>query len=121
MIEVEYEVDKSVPSDKELILFDRNAFQSLPKSVFPEVNKKYNIFCPIHFVIECISPNNKDKKDPVSFEKEKKSLLEKLELIENPIVITGKTPITHRIHKPSNIKDSEYTDILSSWQIHSIN
>ena len=107
MIKVEHEVDKSVPPDKELILFDRNAFQCLPKDVLLEINKKYNILCPLHFVIECIAPNNSDNKDSVLFEREKKSLREKLELIENPIVLTGSTYITDRIRIPYN---TEYTE-----------
>lgn len=117
MIKVDYEVDKSVPPERELIMLDRNAFQSLHKDVISEISKLYNILCPIHFVMECISPNNSDNKNLVIFEKEKKALLRKLELIENPIVITGKTFVTHRIHIPPNIKDPEYTDILTSWQI----
>ena len=72
MIKVKYEVDKSVPTDRELILFDRNAFQYLNKDVLSEISKKYNILCPLHFVVECIAPKNSDKKDLVIFEKEKR-------------------------------------------------
>ena len=114
MIQVECEVDKSVPPDKELILFDRNAFQSIPKDVLTEISKRYNIFCPIHFVIECLSPNNGDNKALVLFEKEKKSLREKLESIENPIIFTGSTNV---IYKYGIYANTEYTDILASWQI----
>ncbi len=117
MIKVKYEVDQNVPPDKELILFDRNAFQCLPKDVLPAINKKYNILCPIHFVVECISPNNSDNKDLVLFEKEKKALREKLESIENPIVFTGLTNVSYRLHIPTEIENNEYTDHLFSWQI----
>ena len=117
MIKVKYEIDQNVPPDKELILFDRNAFQSLPKNVFLEINKKYNILCPIHFVVECISPNNSDNKDVVLFEKEKKALRQKLDLIENPVVFTGSTNIVKRVSPHSSVKDEEYIDILASWQI----
>ncbi len=72
MIKVKYEMDQNVPPDKELILFDRNAFQSLPESVFLDINTKYNIHTPIHFVVECLSPNNSDNKDIVLFDKEKR-------------------------------------------------
>lgn len=75
MIKVDYEVDQSVPPDKELIMFDRNAFQSLHKDVISEISKRYNVLCPIHFVIECISPNNSDNKDLVVFEKEKRHFM----------------------------------------------
>lgn len=117
MIKVKYEVDKSVPPDRDLILFDRNAFQCLPEELLRKINKKYNILCPIHFVVECIAPNNSDKKDMALFEKEKKALREKLDLIENPIVFTGSTNVQKRIIPPHNIKDNEYIDILASWQI----
>ncbi len=117
MIKVDYEVDNNVPPDKEIILFDRNAFQQLSKDALIKITKRYNILCPIHFVIECISPNNSDKKDKVFFEKEKKFLREKLELIKNPIVFMGRTNIGYRIQIPSYIKETEYIDILDSWQI----
>lgn len=117
MIKVEYEVDKSVPSAKELILFDRNAFQCLSKDVLLKVSKIYNILCPNIFVIECISPNNSDNKDLVVFEKEKNALREKLASIENPIVFTGLTNVSYGVHIPTNIKNNEYTDILFYWQI----
>ena len=42
--------------------------------------------------MECIAPGNTDKKDEESFERDKRLLLEKLELIENPIVLIGPVP-----------------------------
>ena len=114
MIHVEYERENNYPHDRELILFDRNAFQGLSKDVISEISKEYNILCPRIFVIECIAPDNSDKKPQAQFEKEKKSLLEKLELIENPIVLTGSTNVTDRIYIPPN---AEYSDILDAWRI----
>lgn len=117
MIKVDYEVDKSVQTDKEFLLFDRNAFQSLPKDMLLKINKQYNILCPIEFIVECISPNNSDKKDIVSFERMKKALIEKLQLIQNPVMFTGSTNVEMRIAPSDNVKDLEYNDILTSWQI----
>lgn len=109
MIHVEHKKENNYPHDREIILFDRSAFQSLSKEDIYRVNEKYNILCPRIFVIECIAPDNTDKKSEVQFEKDKKSLLEKLALIENPIVPTGNTNVTDRILIPSN---TEYSDIL---------
>ena len=62
MIHVKYEKEKNYPHNRELILFDRNAFQKIHRDVLLEVNKRYNILCPQVFVMECIAPNNTDKK-----------------------------------------------------------
>ena len=64
--------------------------------------------------MECIAPNNSDNKPEEELEKDKESLREKLELIENPIVISGNTNVTDRIVIPNN---TEYSDILDSWRI----
>ena len=114
MIRVEIKSEANYPRDKGLILFDRNAFQGLSKDVIHEINKKYNILCPRIFVIECISPENTDRKPENQFERDKRLLLEKVELIENPIVLTGSTNVTDRIYIPPN---TEYADILDSWRI----
>ena len=114
MIRVEVKKEDNYPCDKELILFDRSAFQALSKGVIQKINRKYNILCPRIFVIECIAPDNTDKKPEVQFEKDKKLLLEKLELIENPIVLTGSTNVTDRIYIPPN---TEFSDILDAWRI----
>ena len=114
MIHVEYEKENNYPHDRELILFDRNAFQGLPKDVIPEINKKYNILCPQVFVMECIAPGNTDKKDKESFEKDKKSLREKLELIQNPIALTGATYRSPIIDVPHG---THYRGILMSEEI----
>ena len=114
MIHVEYEKEDNYPHDRELILFDRNAFQGLPKDVIPEINKKYNILCPRIFVMECIAPNNTDKKPAEELEKNKKSLLEKLKLIENPIVLTGPINISYIIGTPLNVY---FFTLLTSEQI----
>ena len=116
MIRVKYKKKDNYPHNRELILFDRSAFQFLSKDDLCKVNEKYNILCPPIFVIECIAPNNTDKKSEDELEKDKKSLLEKLELIENPIVLTGRTNVIYRIAIPSGA-DAEYSDILEAWQI----
>ena len=110
MIHVKCDKKNNYPHDRELILFDRNAFQGLPKDVIPEINKKYNILCPQVFVMECIAPNNTDKKSEEELERDKKSLLEKLELIENPIVLTGDT------HK-SPVINRHYNDLIKMCMI----
>ena len=92
MIHVEYQKANNYPHDRELILFDRSAFQSLSEETLCKVNKRYNILCPKIFVIECIAPDNTDNKPEKEFENAKELLLEKLELIENPIVITMASP-----------------------------
>lgn len=113
---VKYEKRDNYPHDREILLFDRNAFQSLSKEEILKVNEKYNILCPPIFVIECIAPNNTDNKPEGEFERDKKSLLEKLELIENPIVLVGSTNVTYRIVIPPNV-EFEYTEILEAWRI----
>ena len=111
MIHVEYEKKNNYPQDKEIILFDRDAFQSLGDEGLHKVNEKYNILCPQVFVIECIAPNN-------ASEIEKQSLFKRLGLIENPIVLTGNTNIPDTIvilnHLPYDI---QLPTILASEQI----
>ena len=113
MIHVEYNKKNNYPHNRELILFDRCAFQNVHRNVLAGINKKYNILCPQVFVMECIAPDNTDKKDVESFEKDKKSLREKLELIENPIVLTGKTyrppmiDVPNGTHCPSILMSEE--------------
>ena len=116
MIHVENKKENNYPHDREIILFDRNAFQSLSKEVLCKVNEKYNILCPPIFVIECIASNNTDNKPEEEFERDKKSLLEKMELIENPIVLVGSTNVTYRIVIPPNV-EFEYPEILEAWRI----
>ena len=118
MIHVEYEKKDNYPHDREIILFDRDAFQSLGDDGIHKVNKKYNILCPQVFVIECIAPENTDKKSDEEFEKVKKLLRRKLGLIENPIVLTGTTNIPDTIviyDHPSN--DIQFPTLLASEQI----
>ena len=118
MIHVKYGKEKNYPHNRELILFDRNAFQKIHRDVLLEVNKKYNILCPQVFVMECIAPNNTDKKSEEELERDKKSLLEKLELIENPIVLAGKTNIARNIIVRSNpFYDPSFDTILTSEEI----
>ena len=118
MIHVEYEKEYNFPHDREIILFDRCAFQNTHRDVLAKINKKYNILCPRVFIMECISPNNSDNKPKDEFERDKISLLEKLELIENPIVIRGNTNVTNGVTNPIIIPPyAEYTDILDSWRI----
>ena len=116
MIRVNYENRDNYPHDKEILLLDRSAFQSLSKENIHKVNEKYNVLCPPIFVIECIAPNNTDNKSEEDFQKNKKALLEKLELIENPIVLWGCTNVTYRLVIPSGV-DAEYADILDAWRI----
>lgn len=116
MIHVEYKKENNYHHDREIILFDRSAFQSLSKEDLCKVNKKYNILCPPIFVVECIAPNNTDKKSEEELERDKKSLLKKLELIENPIALVGATNVTYKIVAPFDV-EFEYSDILDAWQI----
>ena len=116
MIRVNYEKRDNYPHDKATILLDRSAFQSLSKEDIHKVNEKYNILCPPIFVIECIAPNNTDKKSEEELQRDKKALLEKLELIENPIVLVGSTNVTYRIVLPPDV-EFEYSDILDAWRI----
>ena len=114
MIHVKYKKKDNYPQDRELILFDRNAFQKINRNVLLEVNRKYNIFCPQVFVMECIAPNNTDKKSEEELEKAKTSLHEKLKLIENPIVLTGPIHISHIIGIPLDVYNPA---LLTSEQI----
>lgn len=114
MIHVEYKKKDNYPHDRELILFDRNGFQSLPYDILSKVNEKYNILCPQVFIMECIAPENTDKKGEESFERDKKSLREKLKLIENPIVLGGPIHISHIIGTPLDVY---FPTLLTSEQI----
>lgn len=118
MIHVQYEKENNYPHDKEIILFDRNAFQSLREDELLKVNEKFNVLCPQIFVMECIAPNNTDKKPREKHEKDKESLLEKLELIENPVVLAGKTNIARSIAVvPNPFYDPSFDTILTSEEI----
>ena len=114
MIHVEYEKEDNFPHDREITLFDRCAFQNTHRDVLAEINKKYNILCPQIFVMECIAPDNTDRKSEETFEKDKKSLREKLELIENPIVLTGESYISSVFDM---FPGSYYLSILTSEEI----
>ena len=107
MIQVEYMKKDNFPHDREIILFDRDAFQSLGDQGLLKVNKIYNVLCPPVFVTECLAPNR-------ATEAEKGWLLNRLKLIENPLVFTGDTNISPIIDIPRGI---EYSGILSSEQI----
>ena len=113
MIHVEYKKENNYPHDRELILFDRSGFQHTHRDILAQINNKYNVLCPQVFVMECIAPDNTDKKSEEAFEKDKKSLREKLELIENPIVLTGKTyrppmiDVPNGAHQPSILMSEE--------------
>ena len=118
MIHVEYEKADNYPHERKIILFDRNAFQSLGDAELHKVSEKYNILCPQVFVIECIAPENTDKKSDEEFAKVKKLLRRKLGLIKNPIVLTGTTNIPDTIviyYHPSN--DIHIPTFLASEQI----
>ena len=88
-------------------MFDRNAFQSLGDEGLRKVNEKYNILCPQVFIIECLAPNR-------ASEVQKRRLFRRLQLIENPIVLTGDTNISPVIDIPNYV---EYPGILTSEQI----
>lgn len=107
MIHVKYKKKDNFPHDREIILFDRDAFQSLGDEGLCKVNKKYNVLCPRVFVIECLGPNR-------ATEAEKRWLLDRLKLIENPLVFTGDTNVSPIIDIP---RGAEYSGILSSEQI----
>lgn len=107
MIHVEYKKKDNFPHDREIILFDRDAFQSLGDEGLRKVNKIYNVLCPQVFVIECLAPNRATKT-------EKRWLLNRLKLIENPLVFTGDTNVSPIINIPRGV---EYSGILSSEQI----
>ena len=114
MIHVEYEKENNYPRDRETLLFDRSGFQHTHRDILSEVSKSYNIFCPQVFVMECLAPENTDKKSDEELEKVKKSLREKLELIENPIVLVGNTNTSQMIEIPL---DAYYPTFLTSEQI----
>lgn len=107
MIHVDYERKDNYPHDKELIMFDRNAFQSLGDEGLRKVNEKYNILCPRIFVMECLAPNR-------ASEDEKKWILNRLRLIENPIVFSG---TIHRSNIPEIPLDFHYFTLLTSEEI----
>ena len=107
MIHIEYKKRDNFPHDREIILFDRDAFQSLGDEGLLRVNKIYNVLCPPVFVIECLAPNR------ASLE-EKEQLLRRLKLIENPIVLTGNTHVSPVIKIPYDI---EFSTILTSEEI----
>ena len=107
MIHVEYEKKGNFPHDREIILFDRDAFQSLGDEGLRKVNKIYNVLCPPVFIVECLAPNR-------ATDEEKKWLLNRLKLIENPLVFIGDTNISPIIDIP---RGAEYSGILSSEQI----
>ena len=100
MIHVEYKKQDNFPHD-------RDAFQSLGDKGLLKVNKIYNVLCPPVFVMECLAPNR-------ATEAEKKWLLDRLKLIENPLIFTGDTNISPVIDIPRGV---EYSGILSSEQI----
>lgn len=107
MIHVEYEKKDNFPHDREIVLFDRDAFQSLGGEGLLKVNKIYNILCPQVFVMECLAPNR-------ATDEEKKWLLDRLKLIENPLVFIGDTNISPVIDIPRGVG---YSGILSSEEI----
>ena len=114
MTHVDYKKKDNYPHDRELLLFDRNAFQQIHRDVLREINERYNILCPQVFVMESLAPENTAKKPVEEFEQTKKSLREKLEMIENPIVLTGDTNTSGLIKIPPCI---EYFSILTSEEI----
>ena len=107
MVHINYKKKNNYPQDRELILFDRNAFQSLSVEEFEMVKKKYNILCPQVFIMECIAPERASQEVQAS-------LLKKLKLIENPIILTGYSNTSPVIDIPYN---TEYLSILTSEQI----
>ena len=107
MIHVEYKKQDNFPHDRKIILFDRDAFQSLGDEGLLKLNKMYNVLCPQVFVIECLAPNRASSP-------EKEQLLRRLELIENPIVLSGNTHISPVIEIPYDV---EFSTILTSEEI----
>ena len=107
MIHVEYRKTNNYPQDRKLIMFDRDAFQSLGDEGLRKVNEKYNILCPQVFVMECLSPNR-------ASEEQKRRLFRRLQLVENPIVLTGNTNTSGLIGIPL---DLYYSTFLTSEQI----
>ncbi len=107
MIHVNYDKKDNYPHHKKIILFDRDAFQSLGHEGILKLNKKYNLLCPQVFVMECLAPNR-------ASESVKKGLEKGLKLIENPIVLTGNTHISPIIQIP---RGKEYPSILTAEEI----
>ena len=107
MIHVEYQKANNYPHDRELLLFDRNAFQSLGDEGLRKVNERYNVLCPQVFVMECLSPNR-------ASEAQKRWILNRLRLIENPIVFSG---AIHRSNIPEIPLDFHYFTLLTSEEI----
>ena len=107
MIHVEYNKKDNFPHDRKIILFDRDAFQSLGDEGLLKVNEIYHVLCPPVFVVECLAPNR-------ATDEEKEWLLDRLKLIENPLVFTGDTNVSPVIDIPRGV---EYSGILSSEQI----
>ena len=107
MIHLNYEKKDNYPHHKKIILFDRDAFQSLGDTGLLKVNKKYNVLCPQVFVTECLAPNR-------ASEVEKESLLRRLKLIDNPIVLTGNTHVSPVVEIP---RGKEYDSILIAEEI----
>ncbi len=107
MIHIKYQKKGNYPHDRKIILFDRDAFQSLGDEGLRKVNEKYNILCPQVFVIECLAPNK-------ASEKQKRWLRRRLALMENSIVLTGNTHVSPLIDIPYNV---EYSGILAAEQI----
>ena len=64
--------------------------------------------------MEYLAPENTDKKSDAELEMDKKSLREKLELIESPIVLTGDT---YRSPVINISRDAHYQSILMSEEI----
>ena len=62
MIQVKYEKKDNYPHDRKTLLFDRSGFQHTHRDVLCEINKEYNILCPQIFIMECLAPQNTDRK-----------------------------------------------------------
>ena len=107
MINIEYEKADNYPHDRDILLFDRSAFQALGDKWLRKINEKYNVLCPEVFLVECLAPNNESAMHRTVLRK-------RLELIENPIVFKGNANILHKIIILSH---ADYSDYLRSWQI----
>ena len=118
MIHVEYQKADNYSQDRKILLFDRDAFQSLSEEELRKINQEYNVLCPQVFVIECIAPENTDNKPDAEFEKIKRTLRKKLELIQNPKVLTGTTNIPDTIVIFDSLSnDIQLPTFLASEQI----
>ncbi len=107
MIQVECEKRNNYPHNRELLLFDRCAFQAISNEELLKVNEKYNVLCPRIFVMECLVPNREPE--------QRKILCERLRLIENPIVIKGNTNISFNLKiLPNPFYDTQFHTILTS-------